>query len=286
MAPISSPVLVDVLCPDSYKSEHIPGAVNFCIYEVAFLDKIKAAYPDTSTSLRVYGLAEHSAEAKLAADRLKAAGYKNVDHLEGGLNGWKQGGNPTDGEGRKVPVVEGQRLINTEESFIHWIGRNPLNFHNGAIKLKQGFITLNHHALANAEFTIDMKSITDEDLTDSVMNKMLIHHLASDDFFDIETYPEAFFKITSADPIDGVPLGLPNYQIKGELTLRGKTEPIDFLAQVTLREDGCYIAQAMVDMDRTRWGVLYGSGKRFARLGPHLVNDIVHLHVKIVSCEK
>jgi hypothetical protein len=38
-----------------------------------------------------------------------------------------------------------------------------------------------------------------------------------------------------------------------------------------------------VEFDRTLWGSEYGSGKLFARLGQHLVNDFVHLHLKIVT---
>jgi hypothetical protein len=39
----------------------------------------------------------------------------------------------------------------------------------------------------------------------------------------------------------------------------------------------------MVDFDRTQWGSIYGSGKFFSRLGQHVVNDVIHLHLKIVT---
>ena len=34
-------------------------------------------------------------------------------------------------------------------------------------------------------------------------------------------------------------------------------------------------------LDRTAYGSHYGSGKLFRYLGPHVVNDHIHLHVKI-----
>jgi len=40
-------------------------------------------------------------------------------------------------------------------------------------------------------------------------------------------------------------------------------------------------AQAWLEIDRTRWGVNYGSGRLFAWLGKHVVNDHIGLHLKI-----
>ena len=39
----------------------------------------------------------------------------------------------------------------------------------------------------------------------------------------------------------------------------------------------------MIDLDRTQWGSIYGSGKFFARLGQHVVNDLIHLHLKVTT---
>ena len=40
-------------------------------------------------------------------------------------------------------------------------------------------------------------------------------------------------------------------------------------------------AQAQLDLDRTVFGSIYGSGRFFRFLGQHVVNDHVHLHVKL-----
>jgi hypothetical protein len=44
--------------------------------------------------------------------------------------------------------------------------------------------------------------------------------------------------------------------------------------------------QAQLDIDRTLWGAVYGSSKFFGRLGQHLVNDVVHLFLKMVTKER
>jgi hypothetical protein len=47
-------------------------------------------------------------------------------------------------------------------------------------------------------------------------------------------------------------------------------------------EDGRRITgQGVLQLDRTEYGSQYGSGKLFRFLGKHIVNDHVHLHVKI-----
>jgi hypothetical protein len=40
---------------------------------------------------------------------------------------------------------------------------------------------------------------------------------------------------------------------------------------------------ATLDLVRTHWGANYASGKCFARLGQQVVNDLIHVHLKIVT---
>jgi rhodanese-related sulfurtransferase len=75
-----------------FAAEHLPGSVNICVYETAFIDKIRAAFPDPNTALIVYGLNDSTLEAGVALIKLGAAGYAQVTALPGGLEGWKAGG--------------------------------------------------------------------------------------------------------------------------------------------------------------------------------------------------
>ena len=65
------------------------------------------------------------------------------------------------------------------------------------------------------------------------------------------------------------------------MTLRDRTEPIQFVAAVWPKGDQIAL-QANFDIDRTRWGVNYGSAKLYERLGMHLVNDLVTLQICVV----
>ena len=275
--------LIDVLSADSYEAEHIPGAVNLCVYETAFIDKVKESFPGAGTPLTVCGYSDGTREAETAVERLREAGYGNVSVMAGGLEKWKADGGKPEGKGKAVSHDDGRQEVDAEASVIHWTGRNLFNFHTGSLKLKDGHVEIRNGRLVAGEFRIAMDSLACTDLTDSKMNAMLIDHLRSDDFFSAADHPVAAFTVASAEPIDGVTDGLPNHRISGNLTLRGKTLPVSFDALVARNEDGSHVAQAMVDLDRTQWGSIYGSGKFFARLGQHVVNDLIHLHLKVTT---
>jgi polyisoprenoid-binding protein YceI len=275
--------LIDILSAESFATEHLPGALNFCVYETAFLDHVVAAFPDKTAPLSVYGLNDTTQEAEVALSRLREAGYSNVAALPGGLEGWKAHGGALERATQPAKPLTGKLPIDTENSVIRWTGRNLFNFHEGTLKLGPGHIEAVGNQLGESVIPIDMTSLHCSDLTDSAMNAMLIAHLRSTDFFDVETYPQAAFSIIAAHEIAGATAGMPNYQIRGQLTLRGHSHEIEFPALIAEKSTGGWVAQATLDLDRTLWGAHYGSGKFFARLGQHVVNDLVHLHLKIVT---
>jgi len=279
---LSSP-LIDVLSAESFAAEHVPGAFNFCAYETAFADKIRVAFPDTATELTVCGYCDDTQEAELAVAKLKDAGYQHVKVMPGGLKAWKAGGGSLEGDGPHASEATGQFPVDPNESFIHWTGRNLFNFHTGSLRLADGFVKIEGGELKAAEFTIDMNSLGCSDLTDHTMNGMLIAHLRSGDFFKVDEYPVATFVLSSASAIEGATAGLPNQRITGDLTVRGITKRITFDALVAEKGKGIFVAQAVFEIDRTEWGSIYGSGRFFARLGQHVVNDKVHLHLKVVT---
>ncbi|WAC21742.1 YceI family protein [Luteolibacter sp. SL250] len=283
MASSPSSTLIDVLSADSYEAEHVPGAVNLCVYETAFIDKVKQAFPDTATALTVCGYCDSTKEAEVAVARLEEAGYTDVSVLSGGLEKWKADGGTPEGKGDAAASSNGKLAVDPEASSIHWTGRNLFNFHTGSLKLAGGCVEIRDGVLVAGEIHVDMDSLACTDLTDTAMNRMLVDHLRSDDFFSIGDHPVATFTVVSATRIDGVSDGLPNHCIEGNLTLRGKVIPVSFDALVARKDDGSYVAQAMVDFDRTQWGSIYGSGRFFSRLGQHVVNDVIHLHLKVVT---
>ncbi len=251
---------------------------------MTFLEQVGPLVASPDAPVVVYGAGEGSQDAVAAADKLRAAGHSHVQVFEGGLAEWEEAGLTFEGEGAlPAPIVpDGRFLIDTTESVIRWTGRNPLNHHSGTVKLSSGEVVAHHGDLVSASFEIDMRSIANEDIPDPGANAMLIAHLQSEDFFDVPRHPTAQFVSGSAEPIVDCTDGTPNYRLRGTFTLRGVARPLEFPVLVAASEDGQRLTgQGLLDIDRTEYGSQYGSGKFFRFLGKHLVNDHIHLHVKI-----
>ncbi len=283
----AAPVLVDVRLEKDYLVAHLPEAKNNCVYEVSFSERMSDLAPSKEVAVCVYGAASDSYEARMAAEKLLRAGYAEILELREGLEGWKSAGLEVKSEGAVNPdapaPLEGWREIDPTESKVEWVGRNLLNKHYGQIAIKTGKLQFVRGELTKGEFTLDMRTIICDDLSGDPLHDVLIAHLESHDFFDVELYPEARFVITSAQSVSQAPPGAPNLKVHGELTLKSASQPVEFLATAGMTSEGKAAAQASLAIDRTLWEVLYGSGKYFRHLGGHLVNDLIELQLRIVT---
>jgi polyisoprenoid-binding protein YceI len=280
------PLVLDVLPQESYDRQHLPGAQRATVYEVSFLDQARAVVKDMNRPTVVYGAGPESKEASVAADKLLRAGFTNVWEFAGGLEAWAEHGFAIEGkpsaEEPKQPL-SGTFQLDIEKSTIKWTGANLSNSHNGTLHFAGGVFQLSQGELEDARFQIDMKSLACDDIKDAKTNQMLIDHLSSEDFFDVPKYPTARFQLTAAKVLPPGTPGSPNYEMSGRLTLKGVTDQVTFPAVVGQSGPNTIAGQAHLGFDRTRWDVQYGSGKFFAFLGQHLVNDLVHLHLIIVA---
>ena len=88
-------VLIDVLPPDSFGQEHIPGAIN-----IPLTDLRERARKDLSKNQRivVYGMDHDDPSSNDAATLLEELGFRKVSDFDGGLNAWKKAGFLTKGE--------------------------------------------------------------------------------------------------------------------------------------------------------------------------------------------
>jgi rhodanese-related sulfurtransferase len=286
-------VVMDVLVDEHFKAVHIPGARNFCVYEIVFLENVTKSIPDKDQEIVVYGAGEKSLEARTAAEKLLNAGYRKVRVLRGGLNGWKALGCDVEGEDVAVieraapapPLADGRYVVDTGQSVIHWFGRNKNTIHRGTLNLSAGELIFTNGEPAGA-FEIDMTSIKDIDLEGDPLQPQLVAHLKSEDFFFVRMFPRATFTITSAKQIEEVPSSLHNYSVQGVFELRGIKNDLAFPATASSLENGEVKIEAHFDIDRTRWGVLYGSSKFFEHLGYHLVYNPVSVQISLLVRSK
>ncbi|MGA7391492.1 MAG: YceI family protein [Terrimicrobiaceae bacterium] len=282
------PILVDVRLEHDYAFAHLPDARNNCVFEVAFLDRMAGVAPEKGAAVCVYGATADSYEARMAAEKLSRAGYIEVLELREGLEGWKAAGLPLAVENEQktfdsAPTPNGWREIDLAESRVEWQGRNLLNKHFGQVALKGGKLLFDEGQIVAGEFHLDMGTMTCRDLEGDPLHDVLIAHLVSHDFFDVELFPEARFAILKTERIAGATPGAPNLAVRGELTLKDVTRPVEFVATAGFTAEGKAAAQSAFAIDRTQWNVLYGSGKYFRNLGDHLVNDPIEIQLRVVE---
>ncbi len=181
-----------------------------------------------------------------------------------------------DGGKKAAPVA---LKVDAKASTFNWLGKKFTGEHNGTIGVQSGSLVVNGGKLSGGEFTIDMKSIKCLDLTDAGYNAKLIGHISSPDFFDVAKYPTATLKITKATAKTAI-----NYDITGNLTINGVTQPITFPAVVTVAKDAT-TATAKFEVDRTKFGSKYGSKSFFESIGDKVIYDNFQVDVKIVAAK-
>ncbi|MDQ8183034.1 YceI family protein [Pelagicoccus sp. SDUM812005] len=275
----SSMALIDVRSPEAFAECRIEGSQNLCVYETSFLQNAQSAFANKGEAIVVYGDNDRFKAAALAADRLKQAGYSDVHVLRGGLDNWiATGKDLSRGEQPQSPPA-GTYTLNVEKSKIRWIGRNLSNQHEGTISCLQGFLEVDANGAAKSgKVEADMKRIHCSDITDTKLSSLLVAHLQSIDFFETERFPTATFSLDRIFLDPTARLGTPNARMEGQMVIRGVQHPLHLECSFNHADSG-YVLQTQFDLDRTLFGVAYGSSRFFERLGMHLVNDLVNLQV-------
>jgi len=175
----------------------------------------------------------------------------------------------------KAPVA---LKVDVKASTFNWLGKKVTGEHNGTIGIQSGSLVVNGGILQGGEFTIDMKTIKCLDLTDAGYNAKLVGHLTTPDFFDVANFPIAKLNIKKAK----LKLGS-NYDLSGELTINGVTQPISFPSVVSVDTKGAITATAKFDVDRTKFGSKFGSKSFFESIGDKMIYDNFQVDVKIVT---
>lgn len=163
--------------------------------------------------------------------------------------------------------------VDTTNSKVVWKGYKVTGEHSGTIGIKSGSLEFDKGALTGGNFIIDMSSLKVTDLSGKMAGK-LEGHLKSPDFFGVENFPNASFKITKA-----VSRGVPgSYKVVGDLTIKETTKSIKFNVQLS---DDNKTATANITVDRSDYNVRYGSGSFIDGLGDKTIYDEFDLEVTL-----
>lgn len=169
--------------------------------------------------------------------------------------------------------------VDVNQSKLEWLGKKVTGEHKGLINIKSGSLQFKDDMLVGGEFEVDMTSIVNLDLESEEWNAKLVNHLKSDDFFSVEKFPTATLKINEVNSYKAEE-SKENYQVKGELKIKGITNPIEFTAKVDKDENGAN-GSAKIVVDRAKYNVRYGSGSFFEGLGDKLIYDDFEMTVSL-----
>ncbi len=195
-------------------------------------------------------------------------------------------------EGEKVASAEAQAegantmasssyMVNAAASTINWEGSKLVGGgHVGTINILDGQLIVADNKIVGGKFAIDMASLNNSDLEGDMKGK-LEGHLKSDDFFSVESYPTASFVITSLEAVEGKPDI--THHITGNLTMRDSTRSITIPAMVAMDGNTIKATSTNFVIDRTEWGVRYGSGTVAGIAQDNIINDNVGLKISLVA---
>jgi len=169
-----------------------------------------------------------------------------------------------------TPADVEKKEVDAAKSTVSWKAYKVTGSHNGTVDLKSGALMFDGDKLTGGEFVVNMPTLVSKDLEGESKGK-LEGHLKSDDFFGVETHPDAKLVFTGVKAS-----GKNSYEVTGDLTIKGITKPITFDVSVYGSK-----ATATLKVDRANYDVKYGSGSFFEDLGDKTIYDEFDLVVDL-----
>ena len=163
-------------------------------------------------------------------------------------------------------------------SQVNWwgykIAKTEASSHNGTVNLKSGNIVMKGNQVVGGTFVLDMTSLTSTDLTGEYQTK-LNNHLKTGDFFEVEKHPTASYTITSVKKNNDK---VYNYIVNGNLTVKGKTNPVSFPAKIAYSKGVVSLVSNKFTFDRQKFDIAYASTMQDV-----LVKDDIDMLVKVTA---
>lgn len=180
-------------------------------------------------------------------------------------------------------------VVNPAESKLRWEANKIVGGHYGHTSITEGNLNTLDGKILSGRFTVDLNSITSEDVTDAEMNTKLVNHLKSADFFNVEAYPTAVFELTSSEVLSGDPAGN-THTISGNLSIKDSVKNISFPVKVS-EENGVLTADAEIVINRLQWGIVYNSVSvspeaLLKKLGDNAIKDEVVFKVNLKATKQ
>ncbi|MBA93591.1 MAG: hypothetical protein CMG47_00800 [Candidatus Marinimicrobia bacterium] len=172
--------------------------------------------------------------------------------------------------------------IDDKKSSIQWKGtKSTGSYHDGLISVDNSILNIDdNNMLLNGTIIIDMNSIICTDIQDKESNSYLVKHLKNDDFFSTEFFPKSILTINKVTPIKD-----DNYSVAADLTIKDQTHPIDFIANIIIKDD-IGLASGKIEINRAKYNIKYKSQSWYPDIGDRFINDIFELYFTLLATKK
>lgn len=188
------------------------------------------------------------------------------------------------GAPRSAPAVSGATetyVAQLNLTSVGWQAKTVGDMYWGSVPVKDGTLRVNGSQVVGGSFTFDLANLELDEEDDVPPNPRLLAQLKSDDFFATEKYPTATFVITSLKPgkLDGRGN---NAEITGNLTIKGITRPLTFTAHAGVK-DGVASAIGTATIDRTEFGITYGSKSLLGTAADKVIDDVFIISFNLIA---
>lgn len=188
-------------------------------------------------------------------------------------------------------VGQKKYIIDTKQSAVIWKSSMLLGAWEGStllgdgsstgdVDILKGELLIENSHLVGGAVEVDMNTIEQKFDDQGPHNK-------SPELFDVKKFPVSTFAITKVETWNNRDKKVTGDYIKvtGNLTIEGITKAVTFPATMDFKDrmDGTVVVNGALIIDRTDWGINYGSEKFFDKSGDGTISDEVKLFIKIVA---
>lgn len=179
---------------------------------------------------------------------------------------------------QQTPNSFGASVFTITEGLVYWSGRQAVGqTHTGTIQVSGGELLVKEGQLLRGKITLDMRSIGVTNMKDPGEKDVLESHLKDVDFFDTQKFPAAEFTIDEVMPSN---LQAFNSVIRGDLTLKGKSNAVNIPVKLNISNDELSAESPSFVINRTQWGINFRSGI-LSTAKDKLIDDVIPLSFKV-----
>ena len=162
--------------------------------------------------------------------------------------------------------------VSVDASELKWSGKKLAYGHHGVISIQSGEVKVSEGAIESANIVVDMSTITETDNPDAENAAKLAGHLKNADFFNVDSFPTAKVVVTKVE--EG--------KVFAELTIKGITKAIEIPAEIVVSDMELNV-QSHFTINRTDWGIVYGSGSFMDLAKDKAIDDLITFDINVTA---